>query len=241
MVYGVILAAGNSTRMKMKDAKQFIKINNNPILYYSIDKFLNIKKIDRIIIVVNKKNLINKNIKQLITTYDKYLNNGKIYIISGGNERYDSVFNALNFINDYFGINHKDKILIHDSARPNVNVKDIELLISKLNSYKVITLSYKLSDSIKEIKKNQLNIKEVIKSVNRDDYYLIATPQGFDLKTLYNCYIKFYNNKNSRIKITDDLQIIEHYGKIKTYVLDSYKLNIKLTTKDDLKLIKNLL
>ena len=58
MIYGIILAAGSGSRMKTKDKKQFIKINNKPILLYSIDKFLKVKKINRLIILINKRDMI---------------------------------------------------------------------------------------------------------------------------------------------------------------------------------------
>ena len=45
MIYGIILAAGSGSRMKIKDKKQFIKINNKPVLFYSIDKFLKVSLI----------------------------------------------------------------------------------------------------------------------------------------------------------------------------------------------------
>lgn len=249
MNYGIILAAGNGKRMKTKQKKQFIGINNKPILYYSFEKFLKIKQIDILILVINNDDKNNPVIKNLIKKYDKLIYKNKIIIVTGGKERYDSVYNALSFINQVFSINKSDKVLIHDSARPNVDPNDIINLIKSLNKYKAITLGYKLSDSIKYIKGSAKQVKEVIKSVNRDDYYLISTPQGFNLDLLYNSYLKYNidlsnktkNMTKNMLKITDDLQIIEYYSKSKTYVLDSSKLNYKITTQEDLNMVKYLL
>lgn len=254
MTYGVILAAGSGKRMKTKQKKQFISINKKPILYYSLEKFLKIKKFDVIIIVINKEDEKNKVIIDLLKKYNKQIQRNKLYIVLGGKERYDSVFNAISFINDIYGINKNDKVLIHDSARPNVNVDDINSLIKTLNKFKAITLGYKLSDSIKQIKKSNLKKyatispvgediirpKEVIKSLNREEYYLITTPQGFNLKILYDAYQKFLRNKK-KYKITDDLQMIEYFSKFKTYILDSSKLNYKITIQEDLNVVKYLL
>ena len=237
MIYGIILAAGSGSRMKIKDKKQFIKINNKPVLFYSIDKFLKIKKINKLIIVINKNDFTNSIFKSLLRVYDKDITNGRINFVFGGKERYDSVYNALNFIYQFMDFKPIDKVLIHDSARPNVNVSDIINLIKKLNKYKAITLGYKLSDSIKMIKKSNNDTKTVIKSVDRNSYYLISTPQGFEFKTLYNSYEKFINSKR-KLDITDDLQIIEYFSNINTHILDSNKLNFKITTKDDLNMIK---
>ena len=237
MIYGIILAAGSGSRMKTKDKKQFIKINNKPVLYYSIDKFLKVKKINRLIMVINKNDFDNSIFKSLLKIYNKDISSGKINFVFGGKERYDSVYNALSFIDEYMDIKSNDKVLIHDSARPNVDINDINNLIKSLNKYKAVTLGYKLSDSIKLIRKSNNSLKQVIKSIDRNSHYLISTPQGFDFKTIYNCYNKFVKSKK-KLNITDDMQIIEYFSNEKGYILDSNKLNFKITTKDDLNMIK---
>ena len=240
MLYGVVLAAGSGRRMQSKLKKQYISINNKPIFYYSIDKFLNIKDIDRIILVVNEADKNCSYIKNFISKYSKYLSNGRISIVTGGKERYDSVYNALNYIKSFYEISKTDNIIIHDSARPNVDVNDIKKLISKLNKYKAITLACKLSDTIKEITPSKNDTKKVVRTLDRTKYYLIQTPQGFNLKLLYDCYDKLYSSKMKH-KITDDLQIIEYYSKTCSYVLDSSSLNFKITTQNDLNMIKYIL
>lgn len=250
MIYGIILAAGNSSRMKLKQKKQFISINGKPILNYSIEKFLSIKKIGVIILVINNNDKNNMVIKNIIKKYSKEISNNKFFIITGGKERYDSVYNSISFISQIFGINIDDKILIHDSARPNVNISDIKCLIDKLNIYKAITLGYKLSDSIKRIKPNKNSDTLAIEnSVDRENYYLISTPQGFNLQLLKRCYEKYQKDLHTKYakinknmyKITDDMQIIEYYSKCKTYILDSSNLNFKITIQNDLNMLKYIL
>lgn len=237
MLYGVILAAGKGRRMHSKIKKQYISVNNKPIFYYSVDKFLKLKTINKIIIVINESDKNNVYIKKFISKYNRYLSNGKISIITGGRERYDSVYNALKYVETYYGIKINDKIIIHDSARPNVDVNDVKRLINKLSKYKAITLGCSLTDTIKEISPNKSDTKKVVKTLDRAKYYLIKTPQGFNLKLLNECYKKLYASKK-RFIITDDLQIIENYSKVKSYVLDSSPLNFKITTQNDLNMIK---
>lgn len=237
MIYGIILAAGKGSRMKTKEKKQYIKILDKPVLFYSIDKFLKIKKINKLIVAINNEDTSSIVFKSLLKKYYREIESGRLIFVIGGKERYDSVYYALCYINEYLLSSTSDKVLIHDSARPNVNLNDINKLISSLNKYKAISLAYKLSDSIKQIKKTNNNLKPAIKSVDRDMYYLISTPQGFNFKLLFDCYNKFIKSKKS-LKITDDLQIIEYFSKNKTYLLDSSKLNFKITTKDDLNMIK---
>ena len=237
MTYGIILAAGQGSRMKTKEKKQFIKIRNKPVLFYSVDKFLSIKDIKKLIVVINNDKSNARIFNEILKNYNKEIDAGRLAFVFGGKERYNSVYNALSYLNEYCNVSTKDKVLIHDSARPNVDIKDIKKLLLYLNKYNAITLAYKLSDSIKLIKNIDSNIKLVLKSVDRDNFYLISTPQGFNFKLLFDCYQKFLNSKKS-VKITDDLQIIELFSNNKTYILDSSKLNFKITTKDDLNMIK---
>jgi len=237
MTYGIILAAGQGSRMKTKEKKQFIKILNKPVLFYSIDKFLTIKNIKKLIVVINNDKSNARIFNKILKNYNKEIETGRLAFVFGGKERYNSVYNALSYLNEYCNASIKDKVLIHDSARPNVDIKDIKKLLLYLNKYNAITLAYKLSDSIKHIKNIDLNIKLVIKSIDRNSHYLISTPQGFDFKTIYNCYKKFVKTKK-KLNITDDMQIIEYFSNEKGYILDSNKLNFKITTKDDLNMIK---
>lgn len=242
MTYGIILAAGKSRRLNNKIKKQFLKINDKPIFYYSIDKFLKIKEIDKIILVISADDKCCFTIKKFIKDYNRLILNSKIDIILGGSERYDSVFNALIYIKDMHGINSKDNVIIHDAARPNVKINDISFLLKNLDKYNALTLSYNVTDTIKVVSSNNKNenIHQVKKTLDRTKHYLISTPQGFKLKLLYECYSKFYKSRKKPM-ITDDLQIIEMFSNIKTYLLNSSKLNIKITTQDDINMIKYLL
>ena len=264
MVYGVILAAGSGSRMKSNVPKQFLTINNIFIVEYSIIKFLQIRTINKIFLVINEEYKNSSYIKKIIKKYLKYIESGKIIIITGGSERYDSVNNAIHYIDDFIGIEDNDKILIHDAARPNFDAGDVKKIINYLEYIKSITLGSKITNTIKKInldskleintllKKSKSNdiINVVDSTIDRNSIYSIETPQGFNLKTLYSCYNKFYNLKNkienhkkniNNIQITDDIQIIELFSKNKSYIIDSKKNNFKITTMDDLKLMKYLL
>lgn len=237
MLYAVILAAGVGKRMKIKDKKQFIKLNNKPVINYSIDKFLSIKSIDRLIVVINEADKNSKDVKDFIEKYKLLIHSGKIYMILGGKERYDSVYSALDFIDYYFGIKKNDNILIHDSARPNFLVSDVKKLINNLKKYKSITLASKLTDTIKKTKKTKSCIKEILNTYDRNDIYTIKTPQGFNLKVIYEAYEKFFKCK-TKLCVTDDVQIVENFSKFKSYIQESSNLNLKITTNDDLEILK---
>ena len=101
----IILAAGNSKRLRSGTPKPFLKVNNITLLEHALNAFKNFEEIKRTVIVYNKKHkkFINKlNLKNIIK-------------VEGGSTRRKSTFNALKRIKK---MNCK-KVLIHDVARPN--------------------------------------------------------------------------------------------------------------------------
>ncbi|MGL5244151.1 MAG: 2-C-methyl-D-erythritol 4-phosphate cytidylyltransferase, partial [Sarcina sp.] len=91
----LVLAGGRGKRMGSSISKQFIEINNKPIIYYTLKAFKEFKDIDEIIVVLPedeikyfKENIINK--------YDLKIDK----IVEGGKERQDSVYNGLKSLKD---------------------------------------------------------------------------------------------------------------------------------------------
>lgn len=242
MIYALILAAGNGIRMKMNTKKQFIKVYNKPLFFYSVDNFLKIKNVDKIYLNFSVEDKNKKEISNFKKNYKKFIDDKKIILLfRGGKERYNSVYNAIKNIYENNKTSIKDKILIHDSARPYFSINDTKELIDLLDTYAAITLASKSIDTLKTIYdiNNKTRIKKIKNTLNRDFIYNIKTPQGFNLKKLYNSYNKFLK---SNIKyITDDIMIIEKFSKDKSYILETDKYNIKITTKEDLDLIKKFL
>ena len=211
--YAIILAAGQGKRSGLDFPKQFYKINDKPIICYTIEKFLKIKKIE-IILVVNN----NKNWGKILINYKDHNN---IYIVEGGKRRYDSVKNGLKYVKDD-GI-----VAIHDGARPLISKNLIENLfktaLKKNNAIPYITLK----DTIRKINKN--------KSLDRKNYVLIQTPQVFHSSEIKKAYMQKFNKK-----FTDDSNVFESLNK-KINLIKGEEKNFKITTKKDLILAENYL
>ena len=210
--YAIILAAGEGKRSGLDFPKQFFKINNKPIICYTVEKFLQIKNIE-IILVINKNN----NWGKIINEYKNYPN---LSIAKGGKRRFDSVKNGLKYIkND--GI-----IAIHDGARPLVSKNLIKNLFkSALRNNNAIPYIH-LKDTIRNVDQNKN------KSLNRKNFVLIQTPQVFHSSDIK----KAYNQKFDK-KFTDDSNVFEHLNK-KINLVKGEEKNFKITTENDLKLAK---
>jgi len=209
----IILAAGESKRFNSKNPKPYHLYNGKPLIQHSIDKARLCKKINKIIIVVNKKH------KKFV----KNLNIKNIKIIQGGKTRAKSAFNSLRAIKNLNITN----VLIHDAARPNFSIKLIDKLFKELKFSQCVVPAIKAVDSV------NLKSKKKIINLNRDNIYLTQTPQAFDYKALY----KLQSNKSS--KITDDANLFISAGK-KIKLINGEINNKKITTNSDTKINKSI-
>lgn len=217
----IILSGGRGKRMGSDISKQFISLNDKPILYYTIKKFMDNKLIDEIILVLPKdeidyckREVLEKNGLKV----DK--------IVEGGKERQDSVFNGLKAIEE------TDIVLIHDGARPFVTDKIIEEGISSAKKFKAAAPGVMPKDTIKIRDKDGLS-KETLK---REELVAVQTPQVFDYNLILECHTKI---KENNIKVTDDTMVVEKFGH-RVFLYDGEYTNIKITTPEDLILAKYL-
>ncbi len=209
----IILAAGESKRFNSKTPKPYHLYNGKPLIQHSIDKAKSCKKINKIIIVVNKKH------KKFI----KNLKKKNVKIILGGKTRDKSSFNALKAIKSH----NISNVLIHDAARPNFSIKLIDKLFKELKFNKCVVPTIKVIDSVK------LKNKKKIINLNRNNIYLTQTPQAFDYKTLYNL------QSNKSLKITDDASLFISAGK-KIKLINGEINNKKITINSDIKVNKSI-
>ena len=217
----IILAAGASKRYSKNNLKQLVKINGKNLINISIDYFLREKQVQNIYIVVSKKLDVN-HIKQ----------KSRLIIINGGLTRTKSVYKALSYINKDT-IKTKN-IIIHDCARPCVDISDIKKLIKCSNGLKTgIGLGYPLTNALKILNKELT----VIDNIKRDNMFLSFTPQIFNFLKLFDSYKKVIKNK---IEVDDELEVM-HINSYKVKIMISSPRNIKLTYKEDLKVLSDLI
>lgn len=225
-VFAIITAAGEGKRFNNKSKKdlpkQFWEIKSNPVISYSLKAFQKSKNIDEIIIAGNKNyfTTINDICKKYNITKCKK-------VVEGGKSRFDSVKNGFYSLNGKKG----DLVIIHDAARPLVSTTMIDKIIKILNKRSSVIYGIKVSDTVKLEWKGYVN-----KTTKRERLWLIQTPQGFKYNVLKNAYEKV---KGSKI-ITDESMLVER-AKYKVKLIVGSKKNIKLTTKEDLDIIRKII
>jgi len=211
----ILLAAGESKRLKSATPKPFVKVNGKSLLELSYESFASIKKIKKTVIVYNKK-------------HKKYLS--KLYLgnalrITGGRTRQESTLIALKKIKK---MNCK-KVLIHDAARPNASKKLINEIINKLNYNHAVVPLIKTNDATKRTEKNL-----IFKNIQRSTLGFTQTPQGFTFSKIFEKHMK----KNNEA-LDDDSALFTTYGE-KVLAVNGNKTNFKITDKEDLDIFKSL-
>jgi 2-C-methyl-D-erythritol 4-phosphate cytidylyltransferase len=218
-VTAIILVAGNSTRFGKDRNKNFEILNGKSVLAYSLDAFDKNAYIDHIIVAIKEceKSKINSIINKESLTKN-------VDIIIGGNTRKQSVYNCIKTINS-------DIVIIHDGARPLIKQEYIINCIENMKEFKGASIGVKSKDTIKITDENNI----VINTTNRNSTWLIQTPQCFDRLTLLKMHDKYKNED-----VTDDCSLLEK-DKYKVKIIQGDYSNIKITTSEDLDIIKKLL
>lgn len=210
----LIAAAGQGKRMKNKPGKQFLNLAGKPLLYWTLKRFQKARRINEICLVVSAKDL--KKARVLIKKYGFH----KVkYLVIGGRERKDSVYNGLKAIKGKAVI-----VVIHDGARPLLSERVVDLSIASAKKHGSGIAAVALKDTIKKITNRMVEETPL-----RDKYYLIQTPQAFQ----YDLAMRAYQSaKNKDIPATDDASLVE---KIKpVHIIEGSYENIKVTTPEDL-------
>lgn len=213
----IVLAAGSGKRMNSKVHKQYLIIQDRPVLYYSLKAFED-SAVDEIVLVVGKgeEEFCRKEI------VDKYGISKVKAIVEGGKERYHSVFEGLKQTSD------ADYVLIHDGARPFVNQDIIRCCMQEVQKYQACVVGMPVKDTIK-IADEEGYAKQ---TPNRKNVWMIQTPQTFSYALIYEAYGEMLKTEDTAI--TDDAMVLERIKGKKSKLIEGSYRNIKITTPEDL-------
>ena len=217
----VIVAAGSSERMGGED-KLFIEIDGLPVLAHTLMVFQNSKRIYEIILVAREDAL--ESVLELCKEY----NISKVSkIIVGGSTRSESVLHGVTAVSKTASL-----VAIHDAARPCVSSSLIEKTIAKAEKHKAAAPAIPVTSTIKRVKNGV-----IVETVDRENLVEIQTPQVFDTALIKGALTKAIKNN---VAITDDCMAVELLGAT-VYTTEGSVNNIKITSKEDIPLIKAVL
>tara|TARA_B100000427_G_scaffold327983_1_gene340030 strand:+ start:2764 stop:3468 length:705 start_codon:yes stop_codon:yes gene_type:complete len=221
----VIPAAGIGKRMGVDIPKQYITVCDKAIIEHTVEKFTSRNDLQGILVILS-------NSDQHWSTLELSKNN-KITTVTGGEERYKSVYNALCSLKNKAG--DDDWILVHDAVRPCITTFEIDQFIADLDHLNGIggILALPCFETMKKANTNH----EIEETIDRKFIWHAQTPQMFRYKKLFLAIEKIMNEN---IFITDEAMAMELAG-YKPMLIQGTHSNIKITDQNDLKYLESFL
>ena len=214
----IVLAAGQGKRMHTKIQKQFLEIKGYPVLYYSLRCFQDSPLIEDIILVTGEESVLYCQ-KEIV---DKYGFTKVTKVISGGKERYDSVYQGL------LACENSDYVLIHDGARPFVTEEILERGLTGAEETGACAVGMPSKDTVKIVDESGY----IAETPDRSKVWMIQTPQIFQYALIRSAHESIRTREMSNV--TDDAMVVEQETGIKVRLAEGSYQNIKITTPEDL-------
>ena len=232
MNIAIIFAGGTGQRLKSgQDAtpKQFLKIHNKPIIIHTLELFQEHPQIDKIYIAIHPDyyDYMNELVKHYYITKTAG-------IVEGGATGQDSIYNALKLAQSQ---NPDDSIvLIHDGVRPNITPEVITQNIECATENGNAITSTSCFETIL-ISENGVNPKHV---PYRKNTYSAQAPQSFRLGEIVQAHETTRKTNPNYTDIVDSCTLYKTLGK-ETYMIKGNRGNIKITTIEDLYILRALI
>ncbi len=217
----ILAAAGRSTRFGDSQRKKpFVDLNGKAVWLRAAEPFLAHQALSQTIIVVSPDDLdwFKEKFRPNLAFMD-------IQVATGGDQRADSVQNALELVDPEI-----DYIAVHDAARPLITTDWVDAVLKEAQASGAAIPASPIRGTIKRV--SESSIKE---TVPRTALWEAQTPQFFERKLLLDAYAN-----RGDIQPTDEAQLIEQAGH-SVSVVECSPMNIKITTKDDLRIAGALL
>ncbi len=225
--YVILLAGGVGKRMGSEIPKQFLVVENKPIIAYSIENFQRNPQIEKIVVVC-VRDWIDK-VREIIKTYAL---TKVAWIIEGGSSGHDSIRNGVFFLRDK--IDPDDYIIVHDAVRPILPQKAIDEVIRVAHEKGNASSSIACHPPIVYTEDRESGITDI----DREHVMLTASPQAFRYSLALKCYEQAEREDRHDFTFTSSLLI---HCKERVYFAKGTTSNIKITTPQDLALFGALL
>lgn len=227
MNIAMLLAGGSGNRMHQDIPKQFLTVNEKPVIIYTLEAFQKHPAIDGIIVVCIE------GWEQVLWAYVRQFNLDKVIsIVRGGDCGQNSIYRGLKEIRNHYGTD--DIVLIHDAIRPMVSEEIISDCISKTMEYGSAIACIPCAEAMLVTENQEVSSR----IFNRDHLKRTQTPQGFKVGELLDIHERALASGNTNSTASCTLMI--EMGKEVHFSKGSEK-NIKLTTVEDIDIFKALL
>ena len=227
----IVLAAGKGKRMGTYTPKQYLHLFGHPLIWYSLREFETHPQVQMVVLVCGPEDAAYCR-EHIIEPYKFHKVTA---IVPGGNERYDSVWNAMQEIRrqeENGQIPKCSNVMVHDGARPLISAKILDRCLEGARKYGACAAGMPAKDTIKICEQDGT----VVQTPDRAGLWTVQTPQTFRFDLLYEAYCRLYENMPEGI--TDDAMVIEKMTDHKVRMVEGAYRNIKITTPEDMALAR---
>jgi 2-C-methyl-D-erythritol 4-phosphate cytidylyltransferase len=228
--WAIVPAAGAGKRMGAEIPKQYLSVAGKMVIEHTLQRLLDQPEITGLVIALGDHD-------EYWSDVNIQTNNKQVIRVKGGQERCDSVFNALEALDNLrqqqpsLNITEQDWVLVHDAARPCLRSADVSLLINQVKQQQA--KGGLLALPVRDTMKRQLSGKvQVAETVDRTGLWHALTPQMFRLAELKNAISVAIA---AGVIITDESSAMEYLG-VNPALVEGHEDNIKITRQPDLKL-----
>lgn len=229
MNIALLIAGGSGNRMGQDIPKQFMHVDGCPIIIHTMQCFQRHPDIDNIAVVCLK------GWETVLQAYANQFNIDKLkYIFPGGNSGMESIHNGIYGLKDA-GCDDEDLVLIHDSVRPLLSQEIISSNIAICKAYGYAVTGIRCREAILESEDGFTSTT----SIPRDKLVRTQTPQTFRLRNILNVH------EEAKLKgIADSVAsctLVAEVGGREMHIVPGSEKNIKITTVEDLEILKALM
>jgi len=233
-VFVILPAAGIGTRMSQSPSgagtstatpKQFISIAGVPVLVHCLRAFLAVQRVAAVYVAVRQPEI--ERVRALLAEFGL----AAVHVVEGGDNRQQSVSNALTLLVAETGCTEDDVVLVHDAARPLIDPATIDRTIDAVVQHGAAIVGLPAVDTIKQVERTAHGAI-VTATIPRERIVQAQTPQGALCGLLRRA---FAEAEADEFAGTDEASLLERAG-IEVAVVQGSPRNFKITQPGDLEL-----
>jgi 2-C-methyl-D-erythritol 4-phosphate cytidylyltransferase len=225
-VAAIIPAAGLGTRMGAEMPKQFLELNDMPLVIFTLRRLATCPEITDFFIATRADDIVSLQDKVAKASLGR-----PARVVHGGDTRQQSVANALAQVDPVTEI-----VLVHDAVRPFVTGEQIVRVIAEARGRGAAILGIPAIDTVKEVKRASLpqDVALITSTIPRERIVLAQTPQAFSYTLLRDAFRKA---QQDGVTSSDESSLVERFGHDVFVVLGSER-NLKITRPADMDLAR---
>ncbi len=227
MVVALLTAAGTGTRMHQDIPKQFIHVDNKPVIIHTMEAFQKHPSVDAIMVVTLES------WSEVLRAYAKQFNITKLkWIVPGGETGQESIRHGLDVLIEE--LSYDDVVMVHDGNRPLVSSEIISNSLATFAQYGNAVAVIPCTEVVFESD----NGLSSCTSTERERLFRTQTPHTYRLGELMDAHLEA--EKRGLTNMAASCMLMKELGKT-TYFSKGSEINMKITTSEDLRIFKALL